>query len=193
MTVNYEAMTATGSYDYEWLFEPIRPSVSGADLSLCQMETSIAPEGEDPSGYPLFGAPPAIAPALKEEGWDGRSNANNHSADRGFAQVANTLDTFDESGLGHAGTARTEKEADAAQFYTLRLGDDSEGRELMVAHLSATAIDNDLFPIADAPWTWNVVENEHASRTADDVIEQARQAREKGADLVVLSFHWGEE
>lgn len=188
MPVNEDARTPTG-YDYTGLLSGIHSYISGADLAICGMETSLAPPGEAPSGYPLFGAPDGIVASLKANGWDGCSTANNHSADRGFAQVTHTLDVFDEQGLGHAGTARSAEEGAQTQFFMLRSG----GRDVRIAHLSYTNVDNGIPGFADKPWAWNTVMNERATHSIEEIIERSRAARELGADLVVVSFHWGVE
>lgn len=186
--VNEAARTATG-YDYTDLFSAVTPYISGADLAICGMETTLAPPGELPSDYPIFGAPDGIIPSLKAGGWDGCSTANNHSADRGFAALSHNLDVFDENNLGHSGTARSEKEGNQTQFYTLSAG----GRDVTIAHLSYTTVDNWIPSFPGKPWAWNVTTNERATHTVEEVIERSRQARDKGADLVVVSYHWGVE
>lgn len=188
MPVNADARTSDG-YDYTPLFSAVHSYISGADLAICGMETSLAPPGEQPSGYPTFGAPDDIVSSLKADGWDGCSTANNHSADRGFAQLTHTLDVFDAQGLGHSGTARTEDEANQTQFYTVH----TEARDITIAHLSYTTVDNMIPSFPGKPWAWNVTHNARATHTIDEVIERSRQAREKGADIVVVSYHWGNE
>ncbi len=189
LSVNYYAQLASGgALDYRPLFEQITPWIEGADLALCALEVPIVPPGEEPSNYPAFGSPPEIATSLKEMGWDGCATATNHSMDRGFPGVVSTLDTLDHVGLGHHGTARTEEEAGQTQYYTLETG----GREVTVAHLSATTLTNGIPLPTDAQWSWNVV-GDLGLRSVDDIIEDARAAREAGADLVVVSMHWGTE
>ncbi|WP_022871770.1 CapA family protein [Nesterenkonia alba] len=170
-------------YDFAPLMEPVAEWISGADLALCSLEVPIKPAGEEPVGYPVFGAPPELIPSLAEVGFHGCNTATNHSLDSGVEGLERTLDTFDEHGMGHVGTARTEAEAASPQLYTLQRGD----REITVAHLSTTELHNDPFyPPQDAPWMV----------TDDDpevLTDMAAQAREEGADVVVASVHWGEE
>lgn len=187
LSVNDAARTPSG-YDYTPLMEQIRPWISGADLALCNLEVPIVPPGEKPSNYPMFGSPPEIAASLKNVGYDGCSTATNHSLDRGFKGVQSTLDTLDSVGLGHAGTARSEAEAGQIQFYKLTSG----GREVKIAHLSATTLTNGIPLPKAAPYSWNVI-GQYGKRSVEDVIADARRARELGADLVVLSMHWGTE
>lgn len=189
LSVNEAAKrSAGGKLDYTKLTKNIEPYIKGADLSICGLEIPVAPPGTQPSNYPAFGAPKEIAASLKKMGWDGCATATNHSMDRGFAGVESTLDALDEAGLGHHGTARSEDEADQTQFYTLKVGD----RDLKVAHLSASTLTNGIHIPEEQPWSWNVV-GKLGNRTVDDLIEDAKEAREDGADLVVASMHWGTE
>lgn len=171
------ARTGEG-YDFTPLLAPLRPWVAGADLALCHLEVPVAPEGTAPSGFPLFGAPAQIARDLRANGWDGCSTASNHSLDRGLDGVVRTLDALDEAGLGHVGTARTAEEAAAPQVYAL----ERSGRTVRVAHLAATYGTNGVPVPASAPWAVQRID-------VGRLVEQARLARESGADLVLASVH----
>lgn len=176
------------TYDYTPLFAYVRPWIEGADLALCSMEVPIVPPGDVPSGYPLFAAPPEITRSLKDLGWDGCAVANNHSMDKGFEGIVATADAFDAAGLGWHGIARTADEAKQIQYYTLESG----GRTVTVAQLASTTLTNGIPLREDEPWAWNVI-GDLGLRTVDDIIADARRAREAGADLVVLNQHWGTE
>ncbi|GAA4473783.1 hypothetical protein GCM10023190_06580 [Enteractinococcus fodinae] len=168
-------------YDFGPLMAPIEPWIAGADLALCGFEIPIVPAGGEPSGYPVFAAPKELIPGLAEVGFDGCSTATNHAVDAGTDGVMRTLDVLDEHELGHAGTARTEQEAGQPQIYTLQRGE----TEILVAHFSTTLIQN-TNPPADAPWMVTDV-------SAEELTERAAQARADGADVVVVSAHWGTE
>lgn len=170
-------------YSFAPLMRGVEDLIGGADLALCGLESPIAPEGVEPAGYPVFAAPPEIAADLGEVGFHGCSTANNHSFDQGRAGQERTLDVFDDAGLGHAGTARTEAEADQPQLYTLERG----GREVTVAHLATTMLHNQSAPPPEDE-RWRV-----ADVSAEELTDQAAQARADGADVVVASVHWGEE
>ena len=62
----------------------------------------------------------------------------------------------------------------------------------MLAHLSASTLTNGIPLPTDAEWSWNVV-GDLGQRSVDDLIDDAAAAREAGADLVVVSMHWGTE
>ncbi len=71
----------------------------------------------------MFGSPPEMVRDLAAVGWDGCSTASNHSVDRRFDGIAATLDTMDEYGMGHAGTARSADEAAQVQMYDVSEGE----------------------------------------------------------------------
>lgn len=176
-TVIETARTADG-YDFVPMLEASAEYTRGADLALCNAEVPIAPSGTEPSGYPMFGAPEELAADLVRLGWDGCSTGTNHSLDRGLDGLTHTLDVFDDAGLGHVGTARSEAEAGSAQWYEL----EREGQTIRVAQLGATYGTNGIPVPADSPWAVELID-------ADRLVRMATEAREQGADLVVASIH----
>ena len=176
------ASDGAGGYNFAPLLDPVKPWIAGADLALCHLETPIVPPGQKVSGYPVFGAPAAIVPALRAQGWDGCSTASNHSMDRGMAGVSATLDALDAAGLGHAGTARNATESSQPQMYELRRA----GQTIRVAQIAAAYGTNGLPIPANAPWALHLID-------AQSLIAQAVAARAAGADLVVASIHCCDE
>src|SRR5665647_2702162 len=59
------ASDGAGGYNFAPLLDPVKPWIARADLALCHLETPIVPPGQKVSGYPVFGAPAAIVPALR--------------------------------------------------------------------------------------------------------------------------------
>ncbi|SJM62712.1 lipoprotein [Actinomycetales bacterium JB111] len=178
--MNEEARQADGSYDYWPMIEPVAPYIEGADLALCNLEVPVAPEGEEPQGYPVFAAPEDIVPLVGRAGYDGCSTATNHSVDQHAEGVVRTIEVMEANGLGYAGTARSQEEADVPQMYVL----ERDGREIRVAHLAATYSTNGI-PVSE-PYLVDLIDD-------DNVVDQAEAAREAGADVVVVSMHWGDE
>lgn len=187
-TVWEAARQANGSLDFSRQFAGITPFVSGADLALCGFESQVVPAGNKPSGYPRFGAPPEIVPALKAAGFDGCSIANNHSLDYGVASIQASADAFSAAGMGFSGAGPTPELAREIPFYTVRKGD----HEVKIAHISATTITNGLRAPADKAWALNAFDP-WGPITVDAVIADAKRARELGADIVIVSMHWGIE
>ncbi|MFJ4774488.1 CapA family protein [Streptomyces uncialis] len=163
-------------YDFRPMLAGVRPVISGADLAICHAETVYGADG-DYSGYPSFRSPPEIAAALAATGYDSCSTATNHSLDDGPEGIDRTLDALDKAGVRHSGTARTATEARTPAW--LRAGG------AKVAHLAYTYGTNKPLP-EDRPWAVSPMEPEL-------ILEDARAAREAGADVVVTSLHWGTE
>jgi hypothetical protein len=164
--------------DFGPLLAGVKPVISKADLAICHMETPVGkPEGPF-EGYPEFLVPPQILTSLKDVGYDTCSTASNHTFDHGLKAVRRTLDAMDEVGLGHTGSARTPKEAEQINIR------DVNG--VKVAHLSYSW-ESFLNPTPEKEsWAFN--------RSSTDEVEKAeKRARDKGAEVVVLSLHWGLE
>ncbi|MCX5192967.1 CapA family protein [Streptomyces sp. NBC_00249] len=165
-------------HDFRPMFSKVKPLVSAADLALCHMETIYGEDGGPFSGYPAFVSPPSVADALKDAGYDGCSTASNHTLDDGAEGIARTLARFDKVGLGHAGSARTAAEAARTTLYT--------AGSAKVAHLAYT-YDTNGYPMPDGqPWAVNLTKQ-------DKIVADARAARKAGADVVLVSLHWGTE
>ncbi|GAA2769614.1 CapA family protein [Streptomyces showdoensis] len=165
-------------YDFRPMLSGVKPVVSGADLAICHMETVYGEEGGPYTGYPAFKAPPEVAAALGETGYDSCSTASNHTLDDGAAGLRRTLDALDKAGVRHAGSARTAEEA--ARPALLRAGGAT------VAQLAYT-YDTNGYPLPEGqPWAVNVIDERK-------IVADARAARRAGADVVVVSVHWGTE
>ncbi|AWT46739.1 MULTISPECIES: CapA family protein [Streptomyces] len=164
-------------YDFKPMLAGIKPVVSRADLALCHMETVYGADGVY-TGYPAFKSPPEIADALAATGYDGCSTASNHTLDDGADGIRHTLDALDGAGVRHAGSARTQAEANSVTL--LRAG------PAMVAHLAYTYGTNG-YPLPPGqPWAVNLIDPAR-------IVADARAARKAGADVVVVSVHWGTE
>ncbi|MFF3961343.1 CapA family protein [Streptomyces griseorubiginosus] len=164
-------------YDFRPMLAGVRSVVSRADVALCHMETVYGANGNY-TGYPTFKSPPEVAQALAATGYDGCSTASNHSLDDGADGVRRTLDALDRAGVRHAGSARDEAEARTVTL--LRAG------AAKVAHLAYT-YDTNGFPMPQGqPWAVNLMDE-------SKILADARAARKAGADVVVVSLHWGTE
>lgn len=171
---------ASGSasrFDFEPMFDEVAPAIAAADLALCHLETVLDVPGVERSPYPRIAAPAAVASALAGAGFDGCSTASNHSLDFGPPGVRSTLSALDRSGLGAAGTAASEGEAIGTAY---RVGG------VTVAHLSYSYGFNGFRVPSDTPWLANSID-------AERIEADAARWSYAGADLVVVSLHWGAE
>ncbi|MEU9112892.1 CapA family protein [Streptomyces sp. NPDC048483] len=168
---------AGAGYDYRPMLADIQPVVSGADLALCHLAAPLGPLSGPFTGYPVYQAPPQLATALKATGYDSCSTASNHVLDQGVPGVIRTLDALDTVGLRHVGSGRNAEEGVRPALLQAEGG-------ARVAQLAYTYGTDQKRRPASAPWTVNLI-------SARRIIADARAARRAGADVVVVSPHWG--
>ncbi|MFC9584907.1 CapA family protein [Streptomyces yangpuensis] len=167
-----------GEYDFRKILAGVKPLISAADLAICHHEIPYGRPGGPYTGYPTFKAPHQLADALKDAGYDGCSTASNHTLDDGYEGLARTLDHLDRVGIPHVGSARSAEEAKAPALLS------AGGAK--VAQLSYTYGTNGIPLPQDKPWAVNLIDK-------DRIVADARAARAGGANVVVLSVHWGTE
>jgi poly-gamma-glutamate synthesis protein (capsule biosynthesis protein) len=165
-------------YDFSPLLAGVQDVVSTADLAICHLETPVAAASGPFQGFPRFSVPPQIAVDLAENGYDACSTASNHTIDQGEAGVDRTLDALDAAGIRHAGSYGTR--AEQAEPTIL----DVSG--VKVASLSYTFSFNGLRRPAGKEWIANHLD-------PDEVLAEAARARAEGAEIVIVSIHFGTE
>ncbi len=166
-------------YDFGPMYASIAPDVSRADLAICEMESPLAPRQGPFTGWPQFTSPPQVLTALRHVGYDSCTTASNHTIDEGYAGVKRTLDEIDAAGLKHTGSARSAAEAAKPLIITMPNG-------VRVAQLAYSFGFNQLLRPAGEPWIANLL-------NVGQILEAAKRAKQAGADIVVLSLHWGIE
>ncbi|ADI04119.1 hypothetical protein SBI_00998 [Streptomyces bingchenggensis BCW-1] len=165
-------------YNFGPMLAGAEPVVSGADLAICHMETVYGAAGGPFTGYPTFKSPPEVAEAAKELGYDSCSTASNHTLDAGAEGVTRTLDAMDRAGLRHAGSARSAEEHTMPTL--MKAGDAT------VAQLAYSYGTNGIPVPKGQPWLVNLID-------PAQIVKDARAARRAGAEVVVVSLHWGTE
>lgn len=159
-------------HDYRPMLAGVEPLVHGADLALCHLG-SVTGDGTADAGA---ASPPQLAAGLAATGYDGCATASERALDDGAPGIQRTLDALDRAGLRHTGTARTEAESRSVTLYRAGFA--------RIAHLSYTyGTDGRPLP-SGQPWAVNPLDG-------DRIVSDARAARLAGADLVVVSVHWG--
>jgi poly-gamma-glutamate synthesis protein (capsule biosynthesis protein) len=167
-----------GTMDFRPMFAGVRSAIEESDLGLCHLETPLAPPGGPYHGLPRFSVPQEVVPAIKAIGYDGCSTVSNHSIDQGYDGIKRTLDAFDQANLGHSGTYRNAEEAMRPKIYDVK--------GVRVAHLSYSKDFNGLSRPAGQDWVANLIDPKK-------VAVDAAAARRAGAQIVVVSLHWGTE
>lgn len=164
-----------GGYDFSPVYAPVAPLIQSADIALLNLEGPVL--AGEPSGYPRFCAPPALAAALFGAGFDLLSLSNNHILDRGIAGARETASTVSAAGLLPVGL--TEKPGGAAPVIIKK-------NNITFSFLAFTALINAPYSITQQNLPITPIQDSRA------VAAQMHRAREQ-SDVVVVSVHFGEE
>lgn len=180
-TTNFNAAynIETKEYDFTPVFTNVAKYISKADIAIGNLETTFAGEDRGYTGYPTFNSPAALGYALKNIGIDVLSTANNHSLDKRYQGVVSTLDTLDEIGIAHVGTARSQEEQDTI------LVKDVNG--IKIAFLAFTYGTNGIPVEAGKEYSVNLIEEE------EFMLKQLELAKAQKPDIICASMHWGIE
>lgn len=169
-------------YDFTSQYALVRDSLSDADYTLANLETTVGLYSDKPySGYPRFNAPPEMLEAVRGAGIDFVSLANNHILDRYFDGMLITVANVREAGLDYSGvyvSAEDSLEPDIFEINGIRVG-----------FLCYTYSTNDMEKHSDARAVQFGVRYLYDRDYAADV----RALRQAGAEVVIAMPHWGAE
>jgi len=119
-SVDANAKTANGGYNYLPFFAQIKPYMSSADMAFCNQESPSDP-AQSVSGYPTFNAPAVFAQDLNEVGCNVINLANNHADDKGQAGIDGTRQVWAGlKTLAYAGTNSTPTEQNQVATFTVK-------------------------------------------------------------------------
>lgn len=171
-----DAARSRGSYDYRGCFDAVTPFVSRADYAIVNFEASIG--GKPHTGYPCFSAPEEYASALVDAGFDYFLLANNHILDRRDKGLHRTISTLDTLRIPHSG------------IYHDTAARDSLCPELIYVNGFSIAMLNYTYGTngitVQGPAVVNYIDTENIAR-------DCARARAKGAELICVCIHWGDE
>jgi poly-gamma-glutamate synthesis protein (capsule biosynthesis protein) len=184
----------TEQFDFNDTFEMVLPYLQEADLTVGNLETTIAGPYEawilgDPviagyTGYPCFNTPDSVIDSINEAGFDLLTTANNHSLDSGYDGLVNTLDLLDMNGLLHVGTYRTKAESE--QFQSIEING------MTFIFISMTYATNGLPLPEEAPFCVNTLDYYNGDKE-EAMCQLVRDARALNPDFIVVMPHYGTE
>jgi len=166
----------TGNYNFDESLSEVASYLKEGDLTLGNLETTLAGEDLQYSGYPQFNTPESLAKTLKNVGFDLLFTANNHTYDRRELGVVRTIENLKAYGLESVGTRQ------AAEEEGLLL---KEVNGIKMAFLAYTYGLNGFSLPEGKEYLVNLLELE---RILSDIQKVRRQA-----DLVICYLHFGQE
>lgn len=113
------------------------------------------------------------------------STANNHALDQGEDGLFETIDFLDSQNCGHVGTAKSPEQRDDSPIL------DVNG--VKIAMLAYTYAVNGKEPPEEKSPFVNYIRLNKEGTDISMIREQVRLARERGAEFVIASLHWGME
>lgn len=168
------------TYHFIPVFEEVKPILSNADITIGNLETTLAGPERGFSGYPLFNSPDETIDAIKNAGFDILTTANNHSLDTGIDGLQRTIKVLREKGIDFVGTADNEDQSRV-------LIKDVDGIKLaFLAYTESTNGLGDQYSNDQLHRMLNVMEKEN-------IMQDIEEAKSLDADLIITYMHWGTE
>lgn len=174
-----EALLERKGYDYP--FAATAHLLKRADIAIGNLETPLTDRGGPvvDKTYLFRNPPDRVAPALKSAGFDIVNLANNHTLDYGPEGLRDTIDALNRVGIAHVGAGMSLQEARRAAVLTL-----PNGQTVGFLGYSNTFPEEFWATPAQAGTAFG-----HVDQVQNDV----RALVERGVDIIVVSFHWGQE
>lgn len=168
------------NYDFTDSFAAIKDIVGKSDLSIVNLETTIAKDTSDMSGYPEFATHENVIKAFKDTGFDVISTANNHAYDRRLKGIDRTIDAIEKYGLKRTGTFKQDESTNPLII-------DVKG--IKVGFFSYSEMLNGYEKLmfnSGRDTAVNLIDMDKIKKDVDYL-------KQNHADVIMCYMHWGEE
>lgn len=183
-SVYESAKTGKNTYDLTPFFSTFT-GVLKSDLNIANIENPIDTYRDNSrlSSYPCFNAPHEIIDAIKFIGINMCVTANNHCYDKGFGGLKATLANLHDAELETVGTYASAEEAQELVIKEI------DGIKIGIA--AFTRLTNGANIPGDKSFCVNYIPTN--SEVVPTVLAYTDRLRDAGADIVIVSMHWGKE
>lgn len=165
-----------GNGDFKFPFLKIADYLKKADILFGNLESVVSNKGAKVGSIYSFRAEPEAINGLTYAGFDILSVANNHIFDYGRAAMEDSFKRLEKAGINYVGGGLDERK--------IRSGITKEIKGTKITFLAYTNKGSEY---------WQAGENKSGIGWLDEKIkDDIKKAKEK-SDLVIVSFHWGEE
>jgi poly-gamma-glutamate capsule biosynthesis protein CapA/YwtB (metallophosphatase superfamily) len=172
------ALLRNGKFDFNPSFQFIKKYLINSDFSFGNLETVTGGKNRGYSTYPLFNSPDEYIAALKNSGFDLVTTANNHALDQGKIGIIRTIKELDKNKINYTGTFNSPRDRDSIRIFNIK--------GIKIAFLAYTyGTNGNIIPPND-PYLVNIIKTSLIDR-------DIKRARENGAEIVLVYFHFGIE
>lgn len=175
--IGYAGRQSDGTYNYDFIYNNVKPYIQNADLSLITSETCLGGNEIGPQAYPVFNARDEIADSVEHAGFDIVALAGNHSFDHGTKAAYHNVEVWESKNLVSLGMHKDQEDADRLRTKSIK--------GINFAFLDYTYGVNGYSESSFKPWQINFFDK-------DKINEDVKKARSQ-ADVVVVFAHWGTE
>ena len=182
----------TNSYSFDNNFKHIKPYIENSNLSIGNLETTLAGKDSKYSAYPRFNSPDSLVTALSNCGFDVLSTVNNHTYDKGSIGVYRTLDVIKNHGIESVGTRNNSSENNfiIKNVDGINLGITS----FSYGQISKSKTSLNGLPIANQDTNnLNIFDFRDVDTAFESIKSTLDSMNQNETDLQVLVIHWGEE
>ena len=172
------ARVSKDSFDFNPVYREVKKYFEESDFVFGNLETVTAGKNKVYSGYPLFNTPDEYITALYNAGFHLLTTSNNHSLDRGEYGVLKTIEQIKQNGLLYNGTFNSAEDRNTIRIIDIK--------GIKVAFLAYTFGTNGIPVPEGKSYLINLID-------FDLIKADVEKARETGADIVLVHYHFGEE
>ncbi|MEK7586321.1 MAG: CapA family protein, partial [Patescibacteria group bacterium] len=162
--------------DYKTIFVGV-PSLRSADILFGNLEGPLSDQGKEIGNLYSFRMSPEALPALTSAGFDVLSVANNHAGDWGREAFVDTLNKLAENQIVSVGGGKNKTEASTVKIL--------ERRGVRVGYLATSDVGPEWLSAGET--------SSGVMLANDDKFYEALTQASKEVDILVASYHFGDE
>lgn len=164
--------------DYTYFWKDIRDLFADSDVAFVNFENPVSDVGENVGSIYSFRADPKTLEGLQYAGIDVVSFANNHVWDWGRLAFLDSLERLTGIGIEYVGAGKNFEQSHTAKII--------ERNGIKVAYLGYTNL---------LPYSLRRIDSTPSVAGIDmeQIAVDIANVKKGGVDIVVTSFHWGEE
>ncbi len=176
--VNSAYDNSTASHDFAKMFLEVKPHFSAADLTIANLETTLAGDHKGFTGYPRFNSPSRLATDMRDIGIDIVTTANNHCLDYGEEGLLNTIEHLNDANLKHLGTYKNSTEQETPFIIDIN--------GIKIGLICYTEMTNGIPVPSNKEYLVNII-------NLNQIKREITALKEEDVDLVIACIHFGEE